>query len=114
MHSARHSHKPLDFSNVSGISAVCAAGLFLLLNNPEEIQDIGRYDGIADNQRASSRGQELIDRPKNERAREKQAPQESPPARSQADLQDSVCDASERQWERTEPCMGPSGDETQI
>ena len=73
--------------------------LRLFLNEPEEIQDKGRYDGIADKNRQAPRGQELIDGPKTERGREKQASRQRPPARPQPNLQDGVRGARERQWE---------------
>ncbi len=45
--------------------------LVLFLNDPEEIQYISCYDGVAEKHRQPSRGKELIDRPKNERGRQK-------------------------------------------
>jgi hypothetical protein len=65
---------------------VCAFGL-LLLNDPEQVQDINRYDGIANKGCGRSGGQELIDSPKDERSGEKQAFQQRMEVRSQSNLQ---------------------------
>jgi hypothetical protein len=50
----------------------------LLLNDPEEIQDIRRYHDFPKHRRQLTGRQELVDGPQQERTREKQALQQRP------------------------------------